>query len=229
MHGQIVFGKTKDDHLQSRVSSPPPSPEVKQNPSSDQKLQPEKKGEEEKPSLDKGISPAVIAQTDSAYIPKDGKEAQEIGEKQALRDTQKAEEKSKQKLDNLLQNAHKVVLSIKNTFPFVLFPDELIIDANKVDIIYNEFFSSSQAVTILVNDIADVVVETSLFFAALKITTKSKDFYTVRYLKKADAIRARRILEGIILTLEAGIDLTSIDKGEIQSKVEAIGRAKERV
>ncbi len=209
MQGQIVFGDRKNvGRSEDQSSQPQPS-------------------EHPKPSQD--TPEGAIAQTDSAYVPKSQAEAEDIGEKQAIRDSEKTQEKSKQKLDDLVNNSHKVVMRVKNVFPFVLFPDELIIDANKVDIIYNQFFSTAQVRTVLVKDIADVTVETALFFATLRIIDKSKEEYAISFLKIDDAVKARRILQGILLSITAGIDLTSIDKEEIQTKVEEIGRARDRI
>ncbi len=137
------------------------------------------------------------------------------------------EESDEEKIQKLLQKGQQTLLQIQTFFPFDLFPDTLIVDTNKVSLINSEFFYSVQVHSIAINDIGDVIVETSLLFAKLKIIDKSakEESISMPYLKKGEALEARRIIEGLILANEQKIDLTKFSSQEITQKLEKIGKA----
>lgn len=135
------------------------------------------------------------------------------------------EDKDTQKLDELVEMCEKPLLKIKTVFPFVLFTNEVIIDIHKVSIIYGNFFASKQIHSVLVKDISDVVVETTPFFATLKIvdigyTDNSID---INYLKRSDGNWARRVIQGLVMAHKHGIDLTKVDRKDLTKKLESLG------
>ncbi len=90
----------------------------------------------------------------------------------------------------------KTKLRIKTVFPFIFFPDDLIIDEAKVTIIKRYFFACQEIHTIPIKDIVDVIVASSLFFATLYIKRAfQNDLYQFNYLNKQDAMRARQLIQ----------------------------------
>ena len=74
---------------------------------------------------------------------------------------------------------------------------------------------------------ADVVIQTSILFASLNIVDKSftQNTVTVEYLNRADAEKARRIIQGLVVASKEGIDLLKLDLTNLKMKLEEIGQA----
>lgn len=140
---------------------------------------------------------------------------------------QTEEEKSKLVLEDLVEQAPTVLYKVKSIFPFDFFPDEIVIDTHKLNIINRIFFFSDSVASIPYSSIGDVQLETSIFFASLKVVTTAltRNLVTIRYLSKSKATRARRIILGLMVMEKEGVDLKKIDPKEIMKEVERIGAA----
>lgn len=91
-----------------------------------------------------------------------------------------------QKLQDLADKADTILLKVSTVWPFTFFKNDIIIDPYKVNIIFREFFWSEQIHSILVKDILDVVVETSVFFATIRIVDQgyTENSVNITYIKK---------------------------------------------
>ena len=129
------------------------------------------------------------------------------------------------KFETLVNKSTRVLLKINGVFPFDFFPDTLVIDENKVNIIHRMFFYTDEVQSILVHNIKDVLVDRSLFFASLSILPDgySEQWVSIDCLWKEDATRARRIIFGLIAGHTEGIDLTKVETPDFTKKVEALG------
>ncbi len=141
-----------------------------------------------------------------------------------------AEENKKvqeEKLNHLVARSNGNLLRIKAVFPFDFFPDELIVDRNKVDIINREFLKSATIRSVLHRDITDVIVQTSLFFAKVTIVARSftDQVHEIHFLKRHEAIRARRLIQGLVAAVRQGIDLEPFSDQELTVKIEELGQA----
>lgn len=129
------------------------------------------------------------------------------------------------KLEELVEHSQKPLLKIKTVIPLNPFPTEVVVDINKVNIVLKEFFASENVHGVLIKDISDVVVECNPIFATLKIidigfTDNSID---VEYLRKKDAIKARKVIQGLVIAHKYGVDLSKIDDENLCDKVEELG------
>ena len=130
-----------------------------------------------------------------------------------------------QKFATVLNASEKILFKTSSVFPFDLFPDEITIDECKINIVFHEFFLSEDIHSITIDMIKDVKVEHGPFFASLKIVP---DGYPgqpleVRYLKRGDAVKARRIVQGLIVAKKQGLDLTKLDVYDFINKIESLG------
>lgn len=137
--------------------------------------------------------------------------------------------KDQQKLNSLIEGSHDILLKAKTVWPFDFFPDELTIDTNKVNIVFREFFYSEDIHCVMISLIKDIDLETSFFFGTLKIVP---DGYpgkaiVVRYLKRSDAEKARRIILGLMVAGREKVDTTKIDSSVVGNKVEELGRVQD--
>lgn len=135
--------------------------------------------------------------------------------------------KQLKKLDDLVDGGHAPLLKIQAVFPFDFFPDEIIVDSAKVNIVQRDFFMSEDIHSILIDMIKDVALESGPLFATLKIVP---DGYpgqplSVRYLKKDEALRARRIIQGLMVGVKRGVDMSKIEHPHLKRNIEAVGKA----
>lgn len=135
---------------------------------------------------------------------------------------------SVEKLDRLVVQSSRVILDIRTVFPFNFFPDDLIVDETKVSIHTNFFFYSKEVRSIDFKDIFNVVVQQGVFFATLEIVDRyfSHQVIKVKFLKKKEAIVARKIIQGMIIAKKEGIETHSIPMGELIKKLSKIGRTR---
>jgi hypothetical protein len=141
--------------------------------------------------------------------------------------TEEEIEMAKKRMDNLIEGSDVVLLKLKSTFPFELFPDEMTVDIHKVSLISREFFWSERVHSVMIEDISDVFIETSPFFATLNVVDKNfvETLVKISYLKKDEAARARRILQGLIIAKQQTMDVTHINPGELIPRLEELGKA----
>lgn len=132
-----------------------------------------------------------------------------------------------EKLHELAKMSNEVLFKCKTVFPFDFFPDTLIIDKTKVNIIFKMFFWSETVHSILIKNIKDIQVDTNIFFA--KMTIVPDMFFgeptSISYMHKSCALEARRIIQGLMLCYKEGIDISDLDAGDIKNKIETAGTA----
>lgn len=134
-------------------------------------------------------------------------------------------------IDKLTKKAGKVLLKIKSVFPFDLFPDTLIVDENKVDIIYYKFFFEKNYFSALIKNINSVHVNTGILFASMtfELTGYESNPEPIKYLWVKDAIKARRIILGLISAAKENVDVSRITSNDLAKKMEEIGNIKDEV
>lgn len=144
----------------------------------------------------------------------------------AIKDTVKDKEKAKKKFEDLVQRTTKILFEVKSTFPFDLFPDKLTIDVNKVNINLKEFFGTGRVHSVSIKDISDVFVDSGPIFSTLKIIDAGfiENTINVRHLKKKEALKARSIIQGLIVAQKQEIPLDAIeDLPDLIEKLEKLG------
>jgi hypothetical protein len=94
------------------------------------------------------------------------------------------------------------LLSINAIFPFDLFPDQVLVDADKVTIINRNAFGTQQISSVLIENISHVDVFTGILTATLNITDSSNFreplYITAHNLSISDALKARKLLQELI-------------------------------
>lgn len=133
-----------------------------------------------------------------------------------------------QKLEDLAGKADNVLLKVSTVFPFTFFVHDIIIDPYKVNIIFREFFWSEHIHSIMVKDILDVVVETSLFFATIKFVDQGyvENSVDITYLKREDALRVRKVVQGLVIAHRQAVDLSILNPDQIRDQTEELGKVK---
>lgn len=142
------------------------------------------------------------------------------------------QEQSKKDLDIIASRAEKILFRAKTVFPFDFFPDTVTIDANKVDICLKSFFATETVTSIMLKEIMDVRVNIALFLATLIIDygphpLKIKSVFVSQLLKK-DALKAKEIIEGVLVLYRGeNIDTSKLKPEEAMEGIKEVGRIEE--
>ena len=129
------------------------------------------------------------------------------------------------KLDKSVSASEDSLVSVSTVFPFELFPDKVIVDSTKVTIIKQSFFYVYHTESILIKDLVTVVVETSLFFAAVRFVDRffADNPTSVHYLWKEDAERIRTVIHGLMVASDQNIEIKDVPSSTLVPKLEQIG------
>lgn len=132
-------------------------------------------------------------------------------------------------LEDIAVNTARTIYRIKTTFPFVLFKDEVIVDEEKVTVLIRNFYKSGYLRSIMLKDISNISIDTSLLFARLTLIDRNfvHDQLKVRYLKKHEALKMRRIIMGLAIANANKVDFSQYTFKQIREYTEEIGRARE--
>lgn len=126
------------------------------------------------------------------------------------------------------------LLQTKSVFPFSFFPSTLIIDTAKVSIIKTQLFATEYIVTIPLEDIAEITVQSTHILSKLTISyiplaTNSIGMEPVKVqidnLNKQVAIKAKHILRSVIAAKNSNVDLSSLSPKEIVEVIKKFGKS----
>jgi hypothetical protein len=131
-------------------------------------------------------------------------------------------------LPQLTEDANEVLFSLSNIFPFDLFPDRIIIRKNHVDIVKGIFFWSGATERLQIIDIREIGVHYNPVFATIVIHAigPPEIRLEIRFLWRHQALRAKRIILGLLECQQQQVDLSGYGKRDLIAHVEEIGRAK---
>ena len=142
--------------------------------------------------------------------------------------TTPAIKEAKQKIDKLTRGSHRTIFKATAVFPFDFFPDTIIIDENKVDIIVTTFFVTEQMYSIPIQNIIGADAMISLFFGTLTLETTGykKSPPPITHLWNTDAVKARRYINALVMCNKDKIDLSKLEIPYLCQKLDEIGKAR---
>lgn len=111
-------------------------------------------------------------------------------------------------------------------FPFTLFPDTVAVDREKVTVVNRTFFRVAEIVSIRIEDVLNVTADVGPFFGAVKIQTRffEQDNHSIKFLRRADALRLKRLLQGYVIASKKEIDCDSFTAEELAKLLDEIGQ-----
>ena len=138
-------------------------------------------------------------------------------------DKDKIEELSR--LNKVVEGSNRVIFSTKSVFPIDFFPDEIVIEENKIDIKLGMFFFSKKIVSAPIATLNTAAATADLFFGTLRLEIEGDNANPrqICFLWPSEAMKARRVISGLILCHKQGIDLSKFDIEYVKKKVEEIG------
>ncbi len=132
-----------------------------------------------------------------------------------------------QKLEQLKYTENRTLYRAKTVFPFRIFPTEIIITENSVEIVSYTFFYTKQVFPMLIKDIKNVQASTDMFFSSLTFELSGYETNPpdVSFLPRNAGILIKRIIKGLLVCQQKGIDLTPLEPSQIVDKIIEIGAA----
>lgn len=136
------------------------------------------------------------------------------------------EQKELQKLNRVAKRATRVLFQARTAYPFDLFPDEIVIDENQVNVSHRRFFYTQDIDSVLISQIKDVTVSTSIVFCSLTIQLllPSSQPLKLDFLWPQDAHEARRLIQGLMAIQKEDIELSKIETKVLKDRLRDIGR-----
>ena len=127
-------------------------------------------------------------------------------------------------LNRILNKSSRVIASISSVFPFDFFPDTIEAEEDKVTVIIREFFGTSETLSVDMPDIADVIVDSSPFFAKLKIITRNyiENNVQVGWLKKHEAVHMRNIICALKSLNQERVDTSTYELKDLVKKLQEL-------
>lgn len=134
--------------------------------------------------------------------------------------------KSEKELNVLAKTVEKPLMQISSVFPFDLFPNSIVVDKKKVDIIHRYFFWSKRVFTIFIHDVRTVRVDNGPFFANVSFEVKGfeQNPEPVPYIKKSEAEKLRKLVIGLCAADSENIDIENIPDERAKNKLKKIGK-----
>ncbi len=132
-------------------------------------------------------------------------------------------------LPKLFSEAQEVLYSVSTVFPFIVFPDKIIIRRNHVDVVKGIFFGSAESQRMLYSDIREMLVSHNPFFASIHfVLIGPPDIYVnVKFMPKGRAMHAKRIISGLIECDRKKVDVSKYTNRELRAYLEEIGKTSE--
>lgn len=130
------------------------------------------------------------------------------------------------RLSEAIGHSQDTIFTATTVFPFNLFPDTVAVDREKVTIVNRTFFRVAEIVSLRIDDVLNVMADVGPFFGAVKIQTRFFDAasYSIRFLRRNDALKLKRILQGYVIASQKGIDCDGFTAEELATLLDEIGQ-----
>lgn len=142
-----------------------------------------------------------------------------------------AKDNTKQQTTNALVQAindsNDVLARVQTIFPLTLFPHTLTVDRTKVTITQRDFFRAGEVISIRIEDILNVMAHVGPLFGSITISTKffnPEKPYVIDKLKRADALRIKRVLQGYLIARQNKIDTSELSTAELAKTLDELGK-----
>lgn len=130
------------------------------------------------------------------------------------------------KLIDLTQKAQDILFQADSVFPFILFPDTVTLDREKLTIANRLFFRVAKIISVPIPDILSVEADVGPFFGSVHLT--SRYFFTnvrsIKFLSRSNAVKLQRLLQGYIIANQRKVDCTSIGTKDLITLLNDLGQ-----
>jgi hypothetical protein len=143
---------------------------------------------------------------------------------------------SPEKLIELEKQSHEILLKANTVFPFILFPDTIILDRTHLTIIHRIFFGVAKITSVRIEDILTADLSIGPLFGSLKVATRffinqdteqsnSSEIKSpaINFLWKHDALEVHKLLQGFIAATQKEIDISQVPMHDLTTLLRGLG------
>lgn len=147
------------------------------------------------------------------------------------KEEQKSDEhanKQERKLHQAVKETRKTLATARSVFPFELFPDLITIDQHKLTIEYRSFFGIKQTVSVPIENVKNIQADLGPFFGSIIVTSDHfiNNTQTVNWLWRNDAEHIQKLVQGIMVAVKEGIDLSKVEVEELKKDLTSLGEGR---
>lgn len=127
------------------------------------------------------------------------------------------EQTPEEALISAARDSQDVLIEAKTVFPFVLFPDSICVDREKLTITHRTFFGTADIKSVNIRDILSVQAKVGPFFGSLILSSKYfiNNVQTISSLSRKDVLRFQRLIQGSLIVAHKGIDISNVEKEQL--------------
>jgi hypothetical protein len=132
-----------------------------------------------------------------------------------------------EKLMHATTEAQNNLLTATTVFPFMLFPDTIYLDREKLTIVHRSFFRTADTISMQISDILSVQGNVGPFFGNLVLSTKyfNNSSQTIKYLRRSDVIKFQRLIQGSLIAHDRHIDCVDIESEQLVTLLSDLGQS----
>lgn len=137
------------------------------------------------------------------------------------------QQETAKELMDAIGTSHDVLLRVQTLFPFTLFPTTLSVDRAKITITERDFFKVGEVLSIRIEDVLNVTAHVGPILGSVKISTRffnPEKPYVVDRMKRADALKFKRIVQGYLIARQQDIDCTNLPTPELSRMLDELGK-----
>lgn len=151
----------------------------------------------------------------------------EEGKNEQTKNEAAKKEEDRQAINDLIKKSNRRIISISSLFPWDIFPNTMEVEESRITFIFRQFLST-QSHSVDIGDIANVFIQSSLFFATLQIVSRTfvQNDVTIGHLSRGQAYQVKMVIEGLRTFAEHNIDTSRYEVGELIAKIEEFHRNK---
>jgi hypothetical protein len=138
-----------------------------------------------------------------------------------------AKERAKQEIRETVGFADEPLFQATTVFPFTLFRATVTLDRTQLNVTRRDIFKSGELFSIRIEDLLDLTADVNLFFGTVKIATRFFDPakpYIIKFLKRDDALRLKRITQGYLVARQQEIDCNALGTKELAKLLDELGQ-----
>lgn len=136
--------------------------------------------------------------------------------------------KSEGSVSDIVKYSQQVLAAARTVpLPWNLFPDSVIVDRSKITIIKQNFFWSSETITVRAEDILNVTSTLGPIFGSIVISTRimnSTDHFEIDSFWRKDAIYMKQIIQGYMIAIHSKIDTATMERQKLIDTLLKLGR-----
>lgn len=134
-------------------------------------------------------------------------------------------------MDQLIEQDAEILYRAAGFFPVDLFPCEVVVYPNKIEVVDTLFFFSKDIKTILISDILEVQIKTSPFFSTVTIVSRQPMLpeVDIKWLLNRQAIKLRNIIQGLVIASQSQTDVTGMDSQTLKTQTQQLGSTAARM